>query len=74
MRVDVELEKLLAVERQDGYSLAVTVVQSRVERDVHLLELELALGANALDHPAGLVTEVTARLAVEGDGGHGLSL
>src|SRR3954453_20482317 len=69
-RIKMELERLLPVDLHHGYALAVPVVKRRVERHVHLMELEVAVEAHGLDGLLGLVAQAAPRLAVERDRGH----
>jgi hypothetical protein len=68
----VELEGLLTVKRHYRDTLPVLAVEDGIHRDIHFLQLEGTLGANGLDRLPGLLAEVTARLAIEGDRGQRL--
>ena len=67
--MDVVGEDPLAVDLDDGQPLAVTGLELRVARDVHLLEREAELGAELLELLARPVAEVAALCVVERDYG-----
>jgi hypothetical protein len=65
--VDEERESLLPIDDDDGNSLAVTVLELLVSRDVDLLEIEWNLCADGLDHTQSVLTEVTPLRGIERD-------
>jgi len=67
--VDVVGEDPLAVDLDDGQPFAVTGLELRVARDVHLLEREAELGAELLELLARPVAEVAALCVIERDYG-----
>jgi hypothetical protein len=64
--VHEERERLLAVDRDDGKTLAVAPLKLGVPADVDLLELERDLRANLGEHPFRALAEVAAGRVVEG--------
>ena len=70
----MELEQLLAVEREHRDALAVAALEPRVERHVDLDELERVFGAHTLHGRPRFVAQVAARLAEERDRCHRLPI
>ncbi len=67
VRVDVVREGLAAVDREHRNPLPVALLELRVARDVHRLELERDLLAHARDDAQGRLAEVAAVRDVDGD-------
>src|SRR5215471_8462284 len=63
-------KQLLAVQRDHRDTLQVGAVQPLVERDVALQQLEVVIGADAQQHAARLLAQVTARAGVQRDALH----
>src|SRR3954464_13556422 len=63
--LDHEFERFLAVDRDHRDALAVERLERRIAGDVDLLELERVALAHRAHDLERLLTEVTARLAVE---------
>ena len=68
--VENVVEHLVAVDDDHRNALAIRPVELRIERDVDHLELEVAARQEPVQRGAGVLAEVTARLAIESDSGH----